>query len=235
MTDRPSPDRRVRAVAFDLDGTLIDSRADLAAAVNYVLRTLTLPELPPATLYRYVGEGARTLIERAVGPAHQERVTEALRAFLAYYGDHLLDATQAYPGIADMLTNLGERGVVLSVLSNKPVAMSRAIVEGLGLGSHFVDVLGGDSLPTRKPDPAGLEMLRARTATSQERMLLVGDSGIDVRTARAAHVPFVGVTWGLTPDSLLAAAPDQLIDHPAELVALVDGRPTRRGTAAHLP
>jgi phosphoglycolate phosphatase len=211
-------------VAFDLDGTLIDSRADLAAAVNHVLRAFALPELPPATLYGYVGDGARTLVERALGPTHQERLRSALAAFLAYYGEHLLDATHPYPGIVDMLTALAERGAVLSVLSNKPVVMSHAILDGLGLGARFVDVLGGDSLATRKPDPAGLEWLRSRTATPRHRMLLVGDSAIDLRTARAAEIAFVGVTWGLTPGDLLAAAPHRLIDHPAELVALVEGR-----------
>ena len=219
-------------VAFDLDGTLIDSRADLASAVNHVLRSFGLPELPPTTLYRYVGEGARMLVERALGPAHQDRVAEALAAFLAYYGRHLLDATRAYPGIDAMLRALAGRGVALSVLTNKPVAMSRAILDGLGLGSRFVDVVGGDSLPTRKPDPAGLEMLRARTGTPPHRMLLVGDSAIDVRTGRAAGIPFVGVTWGLTPDGLLAAAPERVIDDPGALVAIVDGVPAAR-VASH--
>jgi phosphoglycolate phosphatase len=109
------------------------------------------------------------------------------------------------------------------VLTNKPVAMSRAIVDGLGLGHRFLEIVGGDSLPTRKPDPAGLEMLRARTRTPRVRMLLVGDSGIDVRTARAAGVAFCGVRWGLTPDGLLAADPERVIDQPAELVAVVTG------------
>jgi phosphoglycolate phosphatase len=210
-------------VVFDLDGTLIDSRADLASAVNHVLRTLGLPELPAATLHGYVGEGARVLVARALGPEHQGRVGEALPLFMAHYGAHLLDATHPYPGIVEALAALAERGAALSVLTNKPVAMSRAILAGLGLAAPFVDVLGGDSLPTRKPDPAGLEALRLRTATPRERTLLVGDSGIDVRTARAAGVAFCGVSWGLTPAGLLAAGPERVIDQPAQLVAVVAG------------
>ncbi len=209
-------------VVFDLDGTLIDSRADLAGAVNHVMRTLGLPELPPPTLYGYVGEGARVLVQRALGPAHQDRLEDGVRFFMAWYAEHLLDATRPYPGMVEALTTLGERGAALSVLTNKSVAMSRAILDGLGLLPRFVDVLGGDSLPTRKPDPAGLEQLRALTGTVRERTLLVGDSGIDVRTARAGQVAFCGVAWGLTPDGLRAADPERVVEHPAELVAVVE-------------
>ncbi|HZP43829.1 MAG TPA: HAD-IA family hydrolase [Candidatus Binatia bacterium] len=209
-------------VAFDLDGTLVDSRADLAAAVNYVMRRLGLPEVPPPRLYTYVGEGARVLVERALGPAHRDRLEEGVALFMPWYAEHLLDATRPYPGMVEALAALAERGAALSVLTNKPVAMSRAILDGLGLSARFVDVIGGDSLPTRKPDPAGLERLRAATGTARDRMLLVGDSAIDVRTARAGGVAFCGVAWGLAPDALRAAAPERTIAHPAELVAVVE-------------
>ena len=208
-------------VAFDLDGTLVDSRADLAASVNHVLRALGRAEIDPTTCCEYVGEGARLLVERALGPDEQALLPRALELFMTYYGAHLLDATRPYPGIVEVLGALAERGVALSVLTNKPVAMSRAIIDGLGLARRFVEVIGGDSLPVRKPDPAGVEHLRARTGTARERMLLVGDSGIDVRTARAARVAFCGVTWGLTPGALLAAQPERVISDPRELLALV--------------
>jgi phosphoglycolate phosphatase len=214
-------------VAFDLDGTLVDSRADLLTAVNHVRRGLGLADLAPATLSRYVGEGARVLVERALGPDHQDAFPAALAVFMEFYADHLLDATQLYPGVAAALDALAERGVALSVLTNKPEAMSRAIVDGLGVGARFVALIGGDSLPVRKPDPAGLERLRARTGTARERMLLVGDSAIDVRTARAGGVAFCGVAWGLAPDTLLAAHPERVIAHPSELLDVVE-----RGVAA---
>jgi phosphoglycolate phosphatase len=209
-------------VAFDLDGTLVDSGTDIAAAANHVLAGLGLPALPPATLRRYVGDGARVLVQRALGPAHEDRLDEALAAFLARYGEHLLDATRPYDGIPELLAALAARGVRLSVLTNKPVAMSRRILDGLGLLGRFVEVVGGDSLPTRKPDPAGVHHLRARTGTAAARTLLVGDSGIDVRTACAAGVAFCGVAWGLTPESLAAAAPARIVERPADLVAVVD-------------
>jgi phosphoglycolate phosphatase len=209
-------------IAFDLDGTLVDSRADLAAAVNHMLGSLGFPLLELRTLQRYVGEGARVLVEKALGPAHQDVVDRGLKIFLDYYGAHLVDSTRAYTGIPEGLRALVERGVALSVLTNKPAAMSHAILEGLGLAGSFVGLVGGDSLPVRKPDPAGLEHLRALTGTPRERMLLVGDSGIDVRTARAGKVAFCGVMWGLAPETLVAARPARVIDHPAELVSVVE-------------
>ena len=209
-------------VAFDLDGTLIDSRADLAGAVNHVLRTLGFPARPPETLYGYVGEGARVLVQRALGPAREDRLEEAVALFMEHYAAHLLDATRPYPGIVETLAALERRAVALSILSNKPEAMSRSILDGLGLAQRFVEVIGGNSLASRKPDPAGLEHLGCLTHTPRERMLLVGDSAVDVRTARAAQVAFCGVAWGLTPESLAAAAPERMIEHPAELLDVVE-------------
>jgi phosphoglycolate phosphatase len=207
-------------IIFDLDGTLIDSRADLTAAVNHVLRGFAVPELPIEVVTGYVGEGARLLVQRALGVSNSALFDEGLRQFLAYYGAHLLDHTHPYPGVREMLVALAARGATLSVLSNKPQAMSRAILDGLGLSSHFVAVLGGDSLPARKPDPAGVEYLCALTGTPADRVLVVGDSLVDLRTAAAAAVDFCGVTWGFAPEALRAAAPARIIDDPHELLGL---------------
>jgi phosphoglycolate phosphatase len=210
-------------VAFDLDGTLVDSRADIAAAVNHVLGVLGLPEIDPATVFGYVGDGARTLVARALGPEHAALMEPAVVEFMRYYGAHLLDVTRPYPGVEEALAALAQRGAVLSVLTNKPEELSRALLGGLGLLESFVGVVGGDSLPARKPDPAGLDHLRALSGTPRDRTLLVGDSAIDVRTARAAHVAFCGVAWGIAPEALRAAAPERIVDRPAEIVALVGG------------
>jgi phosphoglycolate phosphatase len=221
----PAPRRALVAfehVTFDLDGTLIDSRADLAGAVNHVLRSVGLPEIAPGTLYGYVGDGARMLVQRVLGAAHRDRVDEALPLFMEYYGAHLLDATVPYAGVVDMLTALAERDVTLSVLTNKPEAMSRAILDGLGLLSRFAAVAGGDSLPARKPDPGGVDYLIATTHTSRERTLLVGDSLIDMKTANAARVAFCGVAWGLRCADLVAARVERMIDRPNQLVQMVE-------------
>lgn len=209
-------------IVFDLDGTLVDSRRDLTTAVNHVLRSFGLPELPLETVCQYVGEGARVLVQRALGPAHQARLDEGLHVFLAYYGVHLLDHTRPYDGIPEALAALTERGVVLSVLTNKPVAMSRAILDGLGLLSRFAAVAGGDSLPARKPDPSGVDYLLETTHTSRDRTLLVGDSLVDMKTASAARVTFCGVAWGLRRADLVAARVERMIEHPNQLVQMVD-------------
>jgi phosphoglycolate phosphatase len=210
-------------VVFDLDGTLIDSRADLAQAVNHVLRAFGLAELSLEIVTGYIGEGARRLVQRALGADHEDRLDEGLKLFMEYYGTHLLDHTQLYPGIAAMLRELARRRVVLSVLSNKPEAMSRAILNGLGVLSIFRAVLGGDSFAARKPEPAGLEHLRSVSGTPLDRMLVVGDSLIDLRTARAAGIDFCGVAWGFGADALRSAAAQPIIDEPAEVMAIVEG------------
>jgi phosphoglycolate phosphatase len=223
--------RHYRHVCFDLDGTLVDSRADLAEAANHVLRSLGREPLPAETLWSFVGEGARRLVERALGDAPPDLVDEALDRFMERYRAHLLDRTVPYPGVVEVLGALARRGMVLSVLSNKPEAMSRAILGGLGLADLFFAVLGGDSLPTRKPDPAGVEWLLAAAGTERQEMLLVGDSGVDVRTARAAGIDFCGVAWGLTPDGMWAERPARVIDAAADLLAVVDGGDGPEGQA----
>jgi phosphoglycolate phosphatase len=215
-------------IVFDLDGTLVDSLADLTAAVNHVRRGVGLPPLPPDRIATYVGEGVRVLVRRALGPRGGPGLAEGLASFMTYYGRHLLDHTQPYPGIVAALAGLAARGVTLSVLSNKPAALSRTIVSGLRLSRYFRAVLGGDSCAMRKPDRAGLERLRTRAGTPPARMLLVGDSAIDLRTARAGGVAFCGVAWGFNHAALRAAAPERIIAHPGELLALVDGE--RRGS-----
>src|SRR5262249_39880469 len=156
---------------------------------------------------------ARLLVARALGAAHAHRLEEGLRVFLEYYAAHLLDQTRAYPGVPVLLDELAARGVTLSVLTNKAEALSRRILDGLGMLGKFAAVVGGDSLPSRKPDPQGLESLRARAGTPRERLLMVGDSPIDVQTAGAATVAFCGVAWGLTPAALRAAWGQPLVAH----------------------
>jgi phosphoglycolate phosphatase len=219
-----SGDPAYQHVSFDLDGTLVDSRADLAAAVNHVLGELGHAALPAETLQGFVGEGARRLVERALGAdAPAALLEDALARFMCRYGQHLLDTTRPYPGVPALLEALDTWGVALSVLTNKPERMSRAILDGLGLGQHFVAVVSGDSLPTRKPDPAGVQHLLSVSGAARDQMLLVGDSAVDVRTARAAGIAFCGVTWGLTPDGMWAEDPERVIDEPADLLHVVAG------------
>ena len=213
--------RRFEHVVFDLDGTLVDTGPDLVAATNHVRASFGLPPLPPSAVYPLVGEGARRLVERALGASDATQVDEGVRRFLDYYEVHLLDATVLYPGIANALDCLAARGVVLSVLTNKPERLSRRILDGLGIGDRFVTTIGGDTLPTRKPDPAGIARIRADRGNAGERLLLVGDSVVDLATAAAAGIDFCGVAWGFAPAALRAARPQNLVEDAAELVELV--------------
>ena len=219
---------RYAHVAFDLDGTLIDSRADLAAATNHVLRTFGLPEIPRRSVYALVGEGARRLVERALGPTRAADVDEGVRRFLDFYGQHLLDATVLYPGVAAVLAALADAGVALTVCSNKPEGYSRTVLEGLGVSPTFRALIGGDTLPTRKPDPTGMMDLMRLTQTTPDRTLLVGDSYVDVATAANAGVEFCGVAWGLDPERMRAARPALVVDSMDELVGIVRGDQSRR-------
>lgn len=170
---------------FDLDGTLIHSAPDIVASLQATQRRLGRAVLPDARIVEAIGNGVRTLIERTSEPPHEPVVA----AFLAEYAEHLLDRTRLYDGVAETLAALPQKK---AVLSNKPEALSKKAVEGLGLARHFAAVYGGDSFPVRKPDPEALR----RAAGDARRPVLIGDSGIDARTAREAGVPFVAVTYG---------------------------------------
>jgi phosphoglycolate phosphatase len=200
-------------VVFDLDGTLIDSSADLAAAVNATLARIA-PEAPPLPLERirsFVGHGAGTLVERTLAEAGLPlRAEDVLPVFLDVYGAHLLDRTRLYPGVAEALRDL--EGYRLAVLSNKPGDMCRAILEGLGVARLFTRICGPEDVPARKPDPAGLRRLMEEAGARAEDTAMVGDSPVDVRTGRAAGVLTVGVSYGLDPEGLRADPPDVTLD-----------------------
>ena len=160
------------------------------------------------------------LVRRALGDPNDEKfVKEALDFFLAYYREHKLDNTHAYPGIPKALQQIQSNGTnrKMAVLSNKPVNPSRAIVEALGLANFFVHVYGGNSFDTKKPDPLGAKTLLSETGTSPANAMIVGDSSIDVLTGRNAGIATCGVTYGFAPHTLCEAPPDVVVDEPREL------------------
>ena len=216
----------VRALVFDLDGTLIDSKLDLALSVNATLESLGRAPLSHDRIFGYVGQGAPRLIEQALGPeATAEECRHGLEYFLAYYRDHMLDNTITYAGIREGLAAL--EGMPMAVLTNKPVRFSEQILEGLGLGRYFRFVYGGNSFPTKKPDPAGMEVLLRDFGAAPEHIMLVGDSEIDVQTARNAGTWVCGVTYGLGREGLVENRPDFLVDSLTELPAHLDRQPAR--------
>jgi phosphoglycolate phosphatase len=211
-------------VIFDLDGTLIDSSRDLANSVNATRAHLNLPPLENETVYSYVGNGAPVLIRRALGPDYSEdEVQSALLYFLAYYRDHMLDHTVLYAGVREILDRLRDARVQMAVLTNKPVRFSQAIIDGLGLTAHFRRVYGGNSFEQKKPHPIGIETLMTEYGASCDQTLMVGDSAVDVQTARNAHVKACGVTWGFQPETFAECPPDFLIHRPEELAARLIG------------
>jgi phosphoglycolate phosphatase len=215
---------QIKLLIFDLDGTLIDSRLDLIHSVNAMLRHLGRTDLPGDVIASYVGDGAPTLIRRALGDPRDEGVIKAgLEHFLTYYRAHKLDHTHVYDGVKDMLTVLHNSNGVrrqMAVLSNKPVIPSRAIVEALGLAGFFTHVYGGNSFSTKKPDPKGAQTILKETRTRPEETLMVGDSSVDVITGRNAGLWTCGVTYGFAPHTLCEAPPDLTIDKPHELAEL---------------
>jgi phosphoglycolate phosphatase len=202
-----------RLAVLDLDGTLVDSVDDLHASVSHALATLGLPPRSREEIRSFVGEGARVLVARAIAP-RDELLEPALAAWRAHYAEHCLDQTLAYPGIPAVLAGAGR---TLAVLTNKPGAMARKILDGLGLLARFAAVVGGDEAP-RKPDPTGLRELMVRAGSSPAGTVLVGDSRHDVETARAAGVEVVAVTWGLgSRDELARAGATRFAESAADL------------------
>ena len=208
---------------FDLDGTLVDTKADLAAATNYMLQALDLPALTVSQVEHYIGDGARVLVERALGPNHSFLVDQGLAIFLEYYSEHLLAHTRPYEGIEILLEDAQAHGRVLSILTNKPEAPSRAILSGLGIAKYFMAVVGGDTLRVRKPDPQGIIYLQQLTGIPLEQTLLIGDSRIDVETGRAAGIATCGVTWGFGAEGLVTTPPEFVASSAKELRRVIFG------------
>lgn len=181
-----------RAALFDLDGTLIDSSADIAAAANVARAAAGLPPLPEGVIAGYVGDGAEKLIERAVPDGDRVR---AMAAFTAHYAAHCTERTRPYPGIPQALTALRDAGWILGVVSNKPDAFSVAILERLGLLPLFAGVRGGDR--AKKPDPAALDELFAAFGAAPAASWMVGDHVTDIRAARAAGCRIAWCGWGI--------------------------------------
>ena len=225
--NRPFDSKTIQLLIFDLDGTLIDSRLDLVHSVNATLRYMQRPELPDDVIASYVGDGAPALIGRALGSeANDEKlVRSGLEYFLSYYREHKLDYTHLYDGILEALASIEKSGNgqprKMAVLTNKPVVPSRAIVEALGLGKFFSLIYGGNSFPTKKPDPEGARAILREMGADPSQTVIVGDSGVDVLTGRNSGTWTCGVTYGFAPHTLRDPPPDVVLDRPVELAELL--------------
>jgi phosphoglycolate phosphatase len=207
-------------IIFDLDGTLIDSKLDLANSVNFTRQRMGLAGLEHQRIFSYIGDGATMLIRRAMGEGLGEPdVEKALEIFLGHYSEHLLDNTMLYPGVAEALDAL--QPLKLAVLTNKPLRPTQAILQGLRIQHRFAVVYGGNSFEQKKPHPMGIEQILLETRTTCERTMMVGDSYIDIQTGCNASVATCGVTYGFASDTLHEPKPDFLIDDLRQLRRIV--------------
>ena len=223
-----------RLIAFDLDGTLIDSRIDLCNSINAMLAHFDKPQLPEAVIASYIGDGASMLVRRALGDPEgdvhdEEYVTDALTFFLDYYRIHKLDYTYVYAGVVESLEAIHAAypDTLMAVLTNKPVNPSRDICAHFGLDRFFFQNYGGNSFHTKKPDPHGLLTLIAEASVlagkpiTPSQTLMIGDSDIDILTARSCGAGSIGCTFGLSPHTLAAAPPDHTAHTPTDWLTIL--------------
>ncbi len=199
---------QIKAIIFDLDGTLIDSVDDLANSVNYTLGRLDLPLHTTEEIKSFVGDGIQKLIKRSLGQTHMEKFDDAFAIFMKHYGTHCTDNTVLYPEVAETISFLAEK-YSLAVLTNKSATFSHKILTALKIDSYFKEVLGGDSLPTKKPDPAGILYLADKWGLAPDQLVMVGDHATDIEVGQRAGCKTVfieggiGETRGLKPDFVI--------------------------------
>lgn len=224
---QPIPSHNIRLIVFDLDGTLIDSRKDLANSINAMLVEFDRQPLPEEIIAEYIGDGAGMLVRRALGdPADEPFVERALTSFLNYYREHKLDYTYVYGGVFEALDALriAPDGTPrkMAVLSNKPVGPSQAICDALKLSPHFFRIYGGNSFSTKKPDPEGLTTLIREAGVLPEETVMIGDSDVDILTARRAKTWAIGCRYGLSSHTVESIPSDCLADSPLDWISALD-------------
>ena len=211
--------RNIDLLIFDLDGTLVDTRADLAGAVNHALAELGLETLTVDEVMSYVGHGLKKLMERSLGAELQARLPEAIGIFRDYYKQHLLDESKPYPGVVEVLEYFRDKK--MAVISNKPVEFTVPMIEQLEFSGYFDLVLGGDSVPEMKPSPAPVMHVMHELGVDAGKTVMIGDGNTDIDAANAANVDSCAVTYGYRSAELLARSePDHMIEQISELTGL---------------
>jgi phosphoglycolate phosphatase len=213
---------RFQLAIFDLDGTLVESHGDIAAALNAALAEEGLPQHDERAIAGMIGNGVAMLVERAVRSPHEARRPTVIERFRQIYLENPLGRTRLYEGLEPLLRRARAGGMALAVATNKPTAPARAILEGLGVAELFAAIVGEDGSLPRKPDPAVVNHIRDELGATREHTLYVGDSMVDFHTARAASVRVALCTWGYAdPAELAAARADWLLGTPSDLAPLL--------------
>ncbi|WP_025270283.1 HAD family hydrolase [Hippea sp. KM1] len=213
----------MRFVLFDLDGTLIDSRLDLANSINAALVEFSLKPLPNEKIYSFVGNGVRRLVEDCLKEENAVHLFDGvMEFFFAHYYEHLLDNTVLYEGVLDVLERLKTKNTQMFVITNKSFIFTKRVLEGLGIDGYFRDVVCGDSLPFRKPHPQPILTLRDRHGLELDGGVMVGDSENDIEAARAAGVKIGWAAYGFRGEDILRQYEvDFVLKKPIELLNLV--------------
>lgn len=213
---------KAELIIFDLDGTLVDSKRDIAYAVNQTLARIDHPPLDNELIYQYVGHGVKPLIEKAVAATGGDggALPNAIRIFQELYTKHLLDTTVLFDGIREVLDHFS--GKMLAVATNKPYGYSVKILDGLGVLDKFISVMGGDSMPEKKPHPMMLEAIMKEARRGPAESVIIGDSAVDILTGKNAGMMTVGVTYGFRPaEEIIGSSPDTLASSPADLMRII--------------
>src|SRR5580692_7182152 len=216
----------VRTVVFDLDGTLVDTAPDLINALNFVLDREGLPPVPLHSARNMIGAGARKLIERGLEldgrAASVADITRLTDDFVAYYAEHIADASRPFEGLEDALDHLGSSGYRFAVCTNKLEWLSKLLLDRLDLSGRFSAICGADTFGISKPDPAILQQTVARAGGALSSTIMVGDAGPDIGVARRAGVPVIGVEFGYIEVPIADLKPDRLISHFRDLRGAVE-------------
>ena len=209
--------RRYDLIVFDLDGTLIDSKMDITASVNFTLESLALKPLPAATVTSFIGKGVKNLLMQSLGEGAQDKFGSAIKVFRRHYNEHCLDRTVLFPRVKETLKHL--HGLSKAIVTNKPGMFTGPILKGLGIETFFDFVLGGDEVPKKKPNPDPIFILLERFQMKPDRVLMIGDSPLDIQMGKAAQIQTCAVTYGYgNKGDLISEKPDFIIDNFFELL-----------------
>ena len=214
--------KKIKVIVFDFDGTLVDTKLDIARSVNFLIKEENLPPIPEEKIYEFIGNGTDILLEKSFSYVHGKIKDGIIDRYFEIYEEHMLDNTRPFPKVLDMLEGIKDR-LALYILTNKHERFAVKILDHFGILNYFKEVVGADTFSVKKPDPFGIIRVINKEGVSKEEVLMVGDSVVDIKTGKNAKVLTCGVLWGLGKlDELKKQKPDFLITKPYEILDIVN-------------